>query len=134
MVVNVRGNQIVGSLAGGNMERSSPPVARIREEKKTSFMISDILDASPRSSKSQCRLAECCSSSSSSTGSRMIVSPVTQREWSPEGSEELHDNLYVDEEQKELHPQSPSCAETDTASSQDSHGRCKQMHTCACVL
>ena len=104
------------------MERSSPPLPRMKEEKKTSFMICDILDSSPRSSRSQYRVTEereaeqCCS--------KTIKSPENQREWSP-------GELQEDNNQKdlEIQPQSPCGVETDTPSSQESHGtNCGAVH------
>ena len=119
MVFNVRsGEVVIGTVAGGIMERSSPPLPKMKDDKKTSFMICDILDSSPRSSRSQCRVTEergadqCCS--------KTITSSETQREWSPIELQE--DNVDDDQKDLELQPQSPCGVETDTPSSQDSHG------------
>lgn len=118
MVVNVRSREIViGTEAGVEMEQSCPP-AKVKEEKKTSFMICDILDASPRSSRSQCRVAE-------ERRARDCISAVSppSRDGSPDNSGEFAGNVEVDEEQKDLQPESPCGGEMDTSSSQDSHGR-----------
>ena len=133
MIFNVRSGEIViGTVVGGIMERSSPPLPRMKEEKKTSFMICDILDSSPRSSRSQCRVTEereaeqCCS--------KTITSPENQREWSP--GELQEDNVDDDQKDLELQPQSPCGVETDTPSSQDSHGtncRAVHMHASQCA-
>ena len=105
MVVNVRSGEIViGTEAGVEMEWSSPP-AKVKEESSSSF-------------RSQCRFAE----ERSAKDCRTVISPLPRNADSPDNSGEFAGSVEVDEEQKDLQPESPCGGEMDT-SNQDSHGR-----------
>ena len=92
---------MIGTEAGVEMERSSPP-AKVKVE-----------------SRSQCRFAE----ERRVKDCRTVVSPLPRNADSPDNSGEFAGSVEVDEEQKDLQPESPCGGEMDTSSSQDSHGR-----------
>ena len=99
------GEIVIGTEAGVEMERSSPP-AKVE-------------------SRSQCCFAE----ERRAKECRTVVSPLPRNADSPDNSGEFAGSVEVDEEQKDLQPESACGGEMDASYSQDSHGR--SQRSCA---
>ena len=101
------GEIVIGTEAGVEMERSSPPT-KVKEPFRR-----------------QCHFAE----ERRPKDCRAVLLPLPRNADSPDNSNEFAGSVEVDEEQKDLQPESPCGGEMDTSSSQDSHGR--SQRSCA---